>query len=64
MEIKCIGTIKANTAQLFFIEDLRNTFGITVVDYGHHSCGSIGVFCKDKFSEYVVVVYENGKTIQ
>jgi hypothetical protein len=56
--------MKATFLQLQFIEDIEKNFNIKYIDYGFYSDGSIGVLCKDQFSEFSITVFPNGKTIK
>ena len=56
--------MKATTPQLIFIENMQKNFGVTPIDYGFYSDGSIGVAYKDQFGLASVTVYPNGKTVK
>ena len=56
--------MKATVRQLLFIENMVKNFGITPIDYGFYSDGSIGVKYTDKFGMASVTVYANGKTVK
>ena len=55
--------MKATTAQLLFIENMENNFGITPIEYGFCSDGSIGVSYTDKFGLGCVWVNKDGKAV-
>jgi len=56
--------MNATFKQLQFIEDLEKNFRVKFLDYGFYSDGSIGVLCKDQFSEFSITVFENGSTVK
>jgi hypothetical protein len=56
--------MRATIAQLMFIENMEKNFGITPIDYGFYSDGSIGVAYKDEFGLASVTVYPNGTTVK
>ncbi len=54
----------ATFKQLEFIENVEKNFRVKFLDYGFYSDGSIGVLCKDQFSEFSITVYKNGSTVK